>query len=73
MDSTAVLQQICQRLSTIEERLTKIEDSTDNMDDHIGFITKVFETIQQPFYLLMNTVSRISSIPKISSGTALLR
>ena len=57
------------RLDAMDSRLTAIEQSTRNMDRHVGFVESLYETVQQPFNRLMNAVRYTPSLPDLSGNT----
>jgi len=64
-DLTKILNEIFERLSRIEERLTLIETKShqlaeygQKMDHHIDFVDGVYQMVKKPFHGLMNYVGR---------------
>ena len=52
------------RLLELEAKLDRIERHCQNMTDHIGFVDRVYRTLQAPFQMLLNFASfRQSRLP----------
>jgi hypothetical protein len=56
-DTKTELQEINKSLLVILQRINTIEESTSNMDRHIGFVERIYQHIQQPFHYLIGLVS----------------
>ena len=50
-------------LIEINDKNDKIIQSTSNMDLHIGFVEKTYESIKKPFHYLMDKVSYLTFLP----------
>ena len=59
--SAELLQCILDRLDALDDRLTRIEQSTAKMDGHVSFVESVYTTIQVPFHRLMGAVTFLGS------------
>ena len=44
-------------LDTMDNKIDDIKGSTENMDHHISFIEKVYDTVAQPFTYIFNKLS----------------
>jgi hypothetical protein len=58
------LDEILMRLDKIEKDIKYLKNGNDNMNEHISFIESVYDTIKNPFYLLMNKIKPIEKIPE---------
>lgn len=48
------LDMILLKLENLENRIEHIEQSTNNMDNHISFVENIYKIIQKPFMRLLN-------------------
>jgi hypothetical protein len=53
-----------QKIDKILLNQESIQMSTNNMNTHISFIENVYDTIKNPFYFLLNRVTKIEKIPE---------
>ena len=51
---------ILERISQLEERLSRVEVSCQGMDTHIGFIEMVYGTLRSPLDYIFTQVNRLS-------------
>ena len=51
---------ILDKLSRIERRLERIEQSCGGMDSHIGFVENVYETLRSPLNYIKTYVNGLS-------------
>lgn len=49
-------------LDTMDNKIDDIKESTENMDNHISFIEKVYDTVAQPFMYIVNKLSYKNNI-----------
>lgn len=61
------LKEIENRITNIETEIIYIKSSTQNMDNHISFVEKVYDSIKMPFHYIMDKVS-ISTLPTNTSS-----
>ena len=47
-------------LQQISSKMIDIEKSTENMDDHIGFVNNVYDSVKSPFHSIMNMVNNMN-------------
>lgn len=45
-------------LKVLNDKIDKINKSTDNMNEHISFVEAVYSSVSNPFYYILNKVSR---------------
>lgn len=57
------LESIEKRLGNIEKQLSYVQESSENMNEHISFVEDVYDTVKTPFYYVMNKIKPIGYIP----------
>jgi hypothetical protein len=48
----------------IDKSLNELKVSANIMNTHISFIENVYDTIKNPFYFILNKVSKIENVPE---------
>jgi hypothetical protein len=56
------LQDIDNRLRIVEKSIKGVQYSTSNMDRHISFVERVYDTIQTPMYFILNKMTSSNPI-----------
>lgn len=62
-----LLHKILERLNDLETRIKKVENSTNNMDEHISFVEEIYTSIKKPFHSFIDYVSTYQ-YPMIDGG-----
>lgn len=57
-DINAKLNLLIDKMTNLEARITEIEKSTYNMDNHIDFVNMVYDNIKAPFYNALRMFQR---------------
>ena len=52
------LNEVSNTLHDVNYKIDKINKSTKNMDEHISFVEAVYSSVSNPFYYILNKVSR---------------
>ena len=67
LDINENIKSLEKRIEILEEETTNklkiIEKSSDNMNNHIEFVEKIYEQVKYPFHYICNKVNYISALP----------
>lgn len=66
LEQSSQLREVTKQLAVMRDRMTTIERSTTNMDNHISFVERVYEHVKWPFHRLMTLVGRTA--PPLTAG-----